>query len=97
MIRIGRYAPLGIQPFNCRMTAVELRHHQVRQDKIFVASRYVTAARANFSFRTSEPVSWRTPAKPGEVVIVWAVGFGLPTATITAGSPIQVSSGPLAW
>jgi hypothetical protein len=49
MIRIGRYAPLGIQPFNCRMTAVELRHHQVRQDKIFVASRYVTAARANFS------------------------------------------------
>jgi endo-1,4-beta-xylanase len=30
-----------------------------------------------------------TPAKPGEQVVLWAVGFGLPTATLVNGSATQ--------
>jgi uncharacterized protein (TIGR03437 family) len=35
-----------------------------------------------------------TPARPGEVVVLYGVGFGLPTATLTAGSSTQSGTLP---
>jgi len=35
-----------------------------------------------------------TPAQPGEEVVIYAVGFGLPSTSLTAGSSIQSGSLP---
>ena len=35
-----------------------------------------------------------TPAKPGEEVVLWAVGFGLPAGTLTPGASSQSGAMP---
>ena len=57
----------------------------------FGGSRYVTATHADYSLLGPASLypGYSTPAKPGEVVLLWAVGFGLPTGTLTPGSSTQ--------
>ena len=57
----------------------------------FGASRYVAATHADYSIigpSTLYP-GLSTPAKRGEVVVLWAVGFGLPAGTLTSGASSQ--------
>jgi len=62
----------------------------------FGASSYITATHADFSLlgapSLSAPGYTFTPAKPGEVVVMYAVGFGLPSATLVNGSSSQFGS-----
>jgi uncharacterized protein (TIGR03437 family) len=64
----------------------------------FGATNYVVATHANGSLlgpaSMSVPGYTFTPAQPGETIILYAVGFGLPTTTLTEGSSTQ--SGTLA-
>lgn len=56
---------------------------------------YVTATHTDFSLlgpATLYP-GYSTPAKVGETIVLWTIGFGLPTTTLVAGSAAQ--SGPL--
>jgi len=58
---------------------------------LFGASNYVAATHVNNNLigpATLYPGS-STPAQPGEQVVIYAVGFGLPTASLTAGSATQ--------
>jgi uncharacterized protein (TIGR03437 family) len=57
----------------------------------FGASRYVAATHADYSLvgpSTLYP-GLSTPAKHGEVVVLWAVGFGFPAGTLTPGASSQ--------
>jgi len=59
-------------------------------------SNYVVATHLNGSLvgPTSLYPGSSTPAQPGEQVVIYAVGFGLPSAPLTAGSSIQSGSLP---
>ena len=63
---------------------------------LLFGSHYVAATHANGGL--IGPVSLypgaSTPAKPGEEVVIYAVGFGLPSAPLTAGSSKQSGSLP---
>jgi len=63
---------------------------------LFTAQGYVAATHANFSLLgpTTLYPGATTPAAAGETVTVYAVGFGLPTTTLTAGSSTQSGSLP---
>jgi len=56
---------------------------------------YVTATHVNGSLLgpASLYAGLSTPASIGETVVLWTVGYGMPTTTLTAGSDLQ--SGPL--
>jgi uncharacterized protein (TIGR03437 family) len=57
---------------------------------------YVAATHLNFSL-IGPPTLFpgaSTPAAPGEIVVVYGVGFGLPSATVTSGSSTQTGSLP---
>lgn len=57
---------------------------------------YVTATHADYSLLGPARLfpGSSTPAAPGEVVILWAVGFGLPTTPLTNGAAIQSGALP---
>jgi uncharacterized protein (TIGR03437 family) len=63
---------------------------------LFGSTNYVAATHANGGL--IGPVSLypgsSTPAQPGEEVVIYAVGFGLPSTSLTAGSSIQSGSLP---
>jgi uncharacterized protein (TIGR03437 family) len=62
---------------------------------LFGSSSYVAATHLNNTLigpASLYPGS-STPAQPGEEVVIYAVGFGLPTSTVVPGSATQ--SGPL--
>ncbi len=56
---------------------------------------YVTATHANFSLLgpTTLYPGFSTPAAVGETIVLWAIGFGMPSTPIIPGSETQ--SGPL--
>jgi len=62
------------------------------------ASKYVVATHANGSLlgptSLSVPGYTFTPAQPGETVVLYAVGFGLPGTTIVEGSSTQLGTLP---
>ena len=63
---------------------------------LFGSSNYVAATHANGGLigpASLYPGS-STPAQPGEEVVIYAVGFGLPSTSLTAGSSIQSGSLP---
>jgi uncharacterized protein (TIGR03437 family) len=57
---------------------------------------YVTATHANYSLLgpTTLYPGYSTPAQIGETVVLWTIGFGLPSNTLTAGSSTQSGSLP---
>ena len=63
---------------------------------LFGGSHYVAATHANGGLigPASLYPGASTPAKPGEEVVIYAVGFGLPSALLTAGSSKQSGSLP---
>jgi uncharacterized protein (TIGR03437 family) len=61
---------------------------------LFVPQGYVAATHADYSL-IGPPTLYpgaSTPAIPGETVLVYAVGFGLPSTALTAGSSTQTGS-----
>lgn len=62
------------------------------------SSKYVVATHADGSLlgpaSMSVPGYTFSPAQPGETVVLYAVGFGLPTTTLTAGSSSQFGALP---
>jgi uncharacterized protein (TIGR03437 family) len=62
------------------------------------ATKYIAATHADGSLlgpsSLSVPGYNFTPAQPGEVVVLYAVGFGLPTTALTAGSSSQSGTLP---
>ena len=62
------------------------------------ATRYIVATHADGSLlgpaSLSVPGYKFTPAQPGEVIVLYAVGFGLPTTALTAGSSSQAGTLP---
>jgi uncharacterized protein (TIGR03437 family) len=62
------------------------------------ATHYVIAQHANFSLlgpaSMSQPGASFTPARPGETIILYANGFGLPSTTIVEGSATQTGQLP---
>ena len=75
-------------PFSVTLTPVTPTFLQFKNN-------YVTATHANFSLLgpTSLYPGSSTPAAVGETIVLWAVGFGLPTTPVTQGTWNQ--SGPL--
>jgi uncharacterized protein (TIGR03437 family) len=70
-------------------------HTVVPSFLLFSAQGYIAATHLNFSLlgpATLYP-GLSTPAAPGETIVAYAVGLGLPTTTLTPGSAIQ--TGPL--
>ena len=63
---------------------------------LFSTAGYVAATHVNGSLLgpTSLYPGYSTPAKPSETIVLYAVGFGLPTTTITNGSATQSGSLP---
>ena len=55
---------------------------------------YVVATHPDFSLLAPATLypGFSTPATAGETVTLWAVGFGLPTTTLTPGSSVQSGS-----
>jgi uncharacterized protein (TIGR03437 family) len=64
---------------------------------LFNALGPVVATHADYSLLGSQVLypGYTTPAKPGEIALLYAVGFGLPTNTLTNGSSLQYGSLPL--
>jgi uncharacterized protein (TIGR03437 family) len=64
----------------------------------FGATSYITATHANNSLlgpaSMSVPGYTFTPAKPGEIIVMYAVGFGLPAAALQNGSSSQFGQLP---
>ncbi|MGA2135846.1 MAG: FG-GAP-like repeat-containing protein [Bryobacteraceae bacterium] len=62
----------------------------------FGGSRYVTATHSDYSLLGPASLypGYTTPAAPGEVVLLWAVGFGLPVGALTEGSASQTGTLP---
>jgi trimeric autotransporter adhesin len=63
---------------------------------LFGSSSYVAATHLNYNLigpASLYPGS-STPAQPGEQVVIYAVGFGLPTTPLTLGSAIQSGTLP---
>jgi uncharacterized protein (TIGR03437 family) len=63
---------------------------------LFGSSNYVAATHSNNSLigPTTLYPGASTPAKPGETVVIYAVGFGLPSGTLTNGSATQSGNLP---
>jgi uncharacterized protein (TIGR03437 family) len=63
---------------------------------LFGSSNYVAATHSNSSLigPTTLYPGASTPAKPGETVVIYAVGFGLPSVTLTNGSSSQSGALP---
>jgi len=65
---------------------------------LFGASKYLVATHANGSLlgptSLSVPGYTFTPAQPGETVVLYAVGFGLPGTTLVDGSSTQFGALP---
>jgi uncharacterized protein (TIGR03437 family) len=63
---------------------------------LFGSSSYVAATHLNYSLigPTSLYSGSSTPAAPGEQVVIYAVGFGLPATPLVAGSATQSGSLP---
>jgi uncharacterized protein (TIGR03437 family) len=63
---------------------------------LFNGQGYVTATHSDFSLLgpTSLYPGLSTPAHVGETVVLWTIGFGLPTTTLVAGSATQVGTLP---
>ncbi|HEU5022591.1 MAG TPA: hypothetical protein VFT60_11895, partial [Bryobacteraceae bacterium] len=61
----------------------------------FTGNGYVTAVHADYSLLGPEDLyaGYTTPATPGEIIVLYATGFGLPSTAVTNGSSTQ--SGPL--
>ncbi len=77
-------------PYNATMAAVSPAF------LLFGSGSYVAATHLNYSLigpASLYPGS-STPAAPGEQVVIYAVGFGLPTTTLVAGSATQSGSLP---
>jgi uncharacterized protein (TIGR03437 family) len=68
-------------PFTVTLTPVTPTFLQFKNN-------YVTATHANFSLLgpTSLYPGSSTPATVGETIVLWAVGFGLPTTAVTQGT-----------
>jgi uncharacterized protein (TIGR03437 family) len=64
---------------------------------LFTTAGYIAATHANGSLLgpTSLYPGSSTPAKPGETITLYAVGFGLPTTALVNGSAIQSGSLPV--
>ncbi|MEO8657921.1 MAG: hypothetical protein ABI693_05595 [Bryobacteraceae bacterium] len=77
-------------PFTVKMRAASPSFLRV------LASNYITATHADFSLLGAPSLSASgytfTPAKPNEVVVMYAVGFGLPSSTLVNGSASQFGS-----
>ena len=62
---------------------------------------HIAALHANFSYlgpaSMSVPGYAFTPATPGEIILLFGDGFGLPVSTLTAGSDIQTGPLPTPW
>lgn len=62
---------------------------------------HIAAEHADYSFlgpvSLSVPGYTFTPAKPGEIILLYGDGFGLPATTLTAGSDVQSSPLPTPW
>ena len=78
-------------PFTANMQAV------VPSFLLFSTAGYIAATHANGSLLgpTSLYPGSSTPAKPGETITLYAVGFGLPTTTLVNGSASQYGSLPV--
>jgi uncharacterized protein (TIGR03437 family) len=75
-------------PFNAQMQAA------VPSFLLFSAQGYVAATHLNFSLigPTTLYPGASTPAAPNETIVVYGVGFGLPSGTLTVGSSTQTGS-----
>jgi uncharacterized protein (TIGR03437 family) len=75
------------KPFTVTMTPIAPAFLQFKNN-------YVTATHASFSLLgpTSLYPGFSTPAAVGETIVLWAVGFGLPTTAVTQGSGTQSGS-----
>jgi uncharacterized protein (TIGR03437 family) len=66
---------------------------------LFGATQYITATHADSTLLGPASLSVQgytfSPAHPGEEIVLYAVGFGLPSATLTNGSSIQSGSLPV--
>ena len=66
----------------------------------FGATNYITATHADVNASLLGPASMSvpgytfTPARPGETIVMYAVGFGLPAATLVNGSSSQFGTLP---
>jgi uncharacterized protein (TIGR03437 family) len=62
---------------------------------------HIAALHANYSYlgpaSMSVPGYTFTPAKPGETILLFGDGFGLPVSTLTAGSAVQTGALPNPW
>jgi uncharacterized protein (TIGR03437 family) len=65
---------------------------------LFGAGKYVVATHAGGALlgpaSMSVPGSSFTPAQPGETVVLYGVGFGLPTTTLVDGAATQIGDLP---
>ncbi|HTB12228.1 MAG TPA: hypothetical protein VK752_11680 [Bryobacteraceae bacterium] len=77
-------------PFSANMAAVSPAF------LLFGSSSYVAATHLNYSLIGPAGLypGSSTPAAPGEQVVIYAVGFGLPTTPLVAGSATQSGSLP---
>jgi uncharacterized protein (TIGR03437 family) len=66
---------------------------------LFGATKYIAATHADNSYlgpaSLSVPGYPFTPARPGEIVVLYANGFGLPSTALTEGSSSQASQLPV--
>jgi len=62
---------------------------------------HIAALHADYSYlgpaSMSVPGYTFTPAKPGETILLFGDGFGLPVSTLTAGSAVQTGALPTPW
>src|ERR1017187_7554046 len=65
---------------------------------LFGSTKYIVATHANYSLAgpasSSAPGCPVSPAQPGETIIVYGFGFGLPVTALTAGAASQSGSLP---
>jgi uncharacterized protein (TIGR03437 family) len=64
---------------------------------LFTTAGYIAATHANYSLvgPASLYPGASTPAQPGEQILLYAVGFGLPSTNLVNGSAIQTGSLPV--
>ena len=79
--------------------AVEFPAYVTRASPAFLrfgATRYVAATHPDYSLIGPAALfpGASTPARRGEIAVVWAVGFGLPVGPLTAGSAAQSGTLP---
>ncbi len=74
--------------------AVTATESTVSPAMLLFKSNYVTATHSDFRLLgpTTLYPGFSTPASVGETVVLWTIGFGLPTTTLTQGSSTQTGS-----